>query len=82
MVVVQERADAATGPVERLGRRLVSDGVLALVAIGVTVAGLWFLALRGRSRRDRTEPSPALPAPGPHPLRDRSTLSEASPDHG
>jgi eukaryotic-like serine/threonine-protein kinase len=82
VVVVQERADAATGPVERLGRRLVTDGVLALVTIGLTVAGLWFFALRGRARRDRTETSPAPASSGPRPLRDRSTLSEASADHG
>jgi len=82
MVLVQERADAATGPVERLGRRLVTDGLLALVAIAATVGGLWFLALRGRSRRARGEVSPALPSTGPRPLRDRSTLSEASTGHG
>jgi hypothetical protein len=82
MVLVQERADAATGPVERLGRRLVTDGVLALVAIGATVGGLWFLALRGRSRRAGGQVSAATPSPGPRPLRDRSTLSEASAGNG
>jgi hypothetical protein len=77
IVIVQERAAAATEPVERLGRRLVWDGVLALLAIALTVGGLWFLALRARSERAE------VPArSGPPPLRDRSTLSEASADNG
>jgi hypothetical protein len=81
MVLVQERADGATGPVERLGRRLVTDGVLALVAIAATVGVLWFLALGGRWRRARVAADPAPASPGPRALRDRSTLSEAS-EHG
>jgi hypothetical protein len=81
MVLVQERADGATGPVEHMGRRLVTDGLLAVLAIAVTVAGLWFFALGGRWRRARADADPAPASPGPRALRDRSTLSEAS-EHG
>ena len=83
MVLVQERAVAAIGPVEQLGGRLVTEGLLALFAIAVTVAALWIFALRarrvgadGRERQSLTAPA------GPRPLRERSTLSESEPDHG
>jgi hypothetical protein len=79
VVLVQERSAAAIGPVVQLGRRLVTEGLLALGAIAVTVAALWFFALwSGPPRSERLElPDPAL-ATGPRPLRERSTLSETS----
>ena len=79
VVLVQERAAAAIGPVERLGRRLVVEGLLALLAVGLTVSALWFFALSGRWRADRPEQrGTAAPARDkPRPLRDRSTLSES-----
>jgi hypothetical protein len=81
VVMVQERAGAAIGPVVQLGGRLVGEGLLALAAVAVTVATLWALVLRGRPRRDRT-PAVAPPSPdGPRALRDRSTLSESGPGH-
>ncbi len=81
VVLVQERAGAATGPVNELGRRLVAEGVLAVVAIGLTVAALWFWVLRERVRPERL-PARKTPAASPRPLRDRSTLSESGPSHG
>ena len=86
MVLVQERSAAATGPVEQLGRHLVGEGLLAVLAIALTVAALWFIVLRGRiGRGDRSaRPAPSEPtlAVDPRPLRDRSTLSESGPDRG
>lgn len=83
LVLVQERSDAATGPVEQLGRRLVAEGGLALLVFGLTVACLWLLALRGRSARgDRATTQSLAATAGPRPLRDRSTLSETGPRHG
>jgi hypothetical protein len=82
MVVVQERSAAATGPVEQLGRHLVGEGLLAVLAIALTVAALWFIVLRGRAGRDRPAPSEPALAVDPRPLRDRSTLSESGPEHG
>jgi hypothetical protein len=81
VVLVQERSDVAMGPVSHLGQGLRADALLALLAMGVALVALWFFALRARSSRlDRTE-TPE-PAPGPRPLRDRSTLSESGPSHG
>ena len=51
MVLVQERSAAATGPVVQLGRHLVGEGLLAVLAIALTVAALWFIVLRGRAAR-------------------------------
>jgi hypothetical protein len=83
MVLVQERSAAATGPVVQLGRHLVGEGVLAVLAIALTVAALWFIVLRGRAgRADRPPPTEPAPAMDPRPLRDRSTLSESGPDRG
>jgi hypothetical protein len=83
VVLVQERSAAATGPVEQLGRHLVGEGLLAVLAIALTVAALWFVVLRGRAPRGerRPPPEPAL-ALDPRPLRDRSTLSESGGDRG
>jgi hypothetical protein len=83
VVLVQERSGAATAPVEQLGSRLVLEGVLALLAIGLTVAALWYFALRGRwPRPDRADEHVPLTATGPRPLRDRSTLSETGRSRG
>ena len=83
VVLVQERSEAATGPVVQLGTQLMHEGLAALLAIAFTVAALWLFVLRGRSPRgDRSlAHNPAAPI-GPRPLRDRSTLSETGPDHG
>ena len=82
VVLVQERSDAATGPVVQMGRELVADGVLALLAIAAMVAIVWFLALHTRpGRPDRQLPAPLLSG-APRPLRERSTLSESGPEHG
>ena len=80
VVLVQERAAAATGPVRQLGRRLVSEGLLAIAAILFTVATLWFFALRTRSgRTPRAEGRVTRGPAAPRPLRERSTLSETGP---
>jgi hypothetical protein len=83
VVLVQERSDAVTGPVEQLGSQLMTEGMFALFAIGVAVAALWFFALRARSPRpDRSLVYDPLLSAGPRPLRDRSTLSETGSGHG
>jgi hypothetical protein len=81
IVLVQERAGAATGPVEALGRQLMAEGALALSAIGFAVGAVWFFALRGRARPDRADVQGAAVVAGPRALRDRSTLSETDPEH-
>ncbi len=80
VVVVQERSDAATGPVEDLGRRLLTEGLLALLAIAVAVPVLWFVALgRREARADAHDGQPRAGAPPrPSALRDRSTISETT----
>jgi hypothetical protein len=80
VVLVQERSDAATAPVEALGSKLLREGALALLAVGLAMAGLWLLALRARTgRAERAPASETATTVGPRALRDRSTLSEA--DH-
>jgi hypothetical protein len=82
MVLVQERANAVTGPVEQLGRRLMADGAFALSVIAVTLASLWLLAWRGRwPRLARAGARGAPLTTTPRPLRERSTLSETSSEH-
>jgi hypothetical protein len=80
VVLVQERADAVTRPVELLGRGLVGEGLLALLAIAIAVPALWFVALARRESRAAAPAARARGAAAPPPaaLRDRSTISENS----
>jgi hypothetical protein len=80
MVVVQERSDAVTRPVEELGRHLFVEGLLALLAIGATVSVLWLVALgRREARADAHDERPrAGAAHPPRALRDRSTISDTA----
>jgi hypothetical protein len=83
IVLVQERSDAATGPVEALGSKLLREALLALSVIALAMGTLWLLALRARATRaERAQAHDPTATAGPRPLRDRSTLSETDGDHG
>ncbi len=45
-VLVQEKADQVTAPVDELGKKLVREGVIALVSLLSVIVALWLFVLR------------------------------------
>jgi hypothetical protein len=79
VVLVQEDFLEVTGPVRKLGARLLREGVLAIVVVLLVTALLWYAVLR-LIREPRSVPRPRLMSPEMTPLAGDATLP-VGPEH-
>jgi serine/threonine protein kinase len=74
VVLVQVSAAAATKPVYQLGRRLATDGVLALGVVVLVIVVLWLVVLRALRVTTRTRGHRSTPHSEPTPFHNMPTI--------
>jgi hypothetical protein len=74
VVLVQEDYQASLDPVQSLGRRLLREGLAALVGVVCVVFVLWSVVFLRSGQAGRAEPRPVHATAEPTPLNERATL--------
>ena len=75
VVLVQVSAAAATKPVSQLGRRLATNGVVALGVVVMLIVALWLVVLRALRATTKTRSHRSSPHPEPTPFHSMPTIS-------